>query len=96
MLRDLFSLFPAYAGVIPTHGANHPVTGTFPRICGGDPQVDTRRQVHILLFPAYAGVIPPEYNAKIGGVTFPRICGGDPHIGQFRKRQDCFSPHMRG
>ncbi len=40
MLRDLFSLFPAYAGVIPTHGARQPVIGTFPRICGGDPYTD--------------------------------------------------------
>ena len=96
MLRDLFSLFPAYAGVILVMVHDNEKLVAFPRICGGDPQVDTRRQVHILLFPAYAGVIPPEYNAKIGGVTFPRICGGDPHIGQFRKRQDCFSPHMRG
>ena len=37
MLRDLFSLFPAYAGVIPPE-YNAKVGGvTFPRIRGGDP-----------------------------------------------------------
>ena len=37
MLWDLFSLFPAYAGVI--HEAIYPdgVCRTFPRIRGGDP-----------------------------------------------------------
>ena len=37
MLRDLFSLFPAYAGVIPSTPAGLNVKKTFPRICGGDP-----------------------------------------------------------
>ena len=37
MLRDLFSLFPAYAGVIPGLPNILHVMETFPRICGGDP-----------------------------------------------------------
>ena len=37
MLRDLFSLFPAYAGVIPTESPQGNVAAAFPRICGGDP-----------------------------------------------------------
>ena len=37
MLRDLFSLFPAYAGVILTFGHFVVTFGTFPRIRGGDP-----------------------------------------------------------
>ena len=37
MLRDLFSLFPAYAGVIPVAPALAGVAVTFPRIRGGDP-----------------------------------------------------------
>ena len=38
MLRDLFSLFPAYAGVIP-YVMEHPeYRDAFPRIRGGDPQ----------------------------------------------------------
>ena len=39
MLRDLFSLFPAYAGVIPMNlfaGSRMP---SFPRIRGGDPKL---------------------------------------------------------
>ena len=38
MLRDLFSLFPAYAGVIPVRAATLFTLSTFPRIRGGDPR----------------------------------------------------------
>ena len=38
MLRDLFSLFPAYAGVIPGNAANDRKRKAFPRIRGGDPR----------------------------------------------------------
>ena len=38
MLRDLFSLFPAYAGVILLTLTVRNVPGSFPRIRGGDPQ----------------------------------------------------------
>ncbi len=37
MLRDLFSLFPAYAGVIPSDAVFIRVFVSFPRIRGGDP-----------------------------------------------------------
>ena len=37
MLWDLFSLFPAYAGVIPSENAKQVVRFPFPRIRGGDP-----------------------------------------------------------
>ena len=37
MLWDLFSLFPAYAGVIPTGSQTDGTTKAFPRIRGGDP-----------------------------------------------------------
>ena len=37
MLRDLFSLFPAYAGVIPDVLEEMVASVTFPRIRGGDP-----------------------------------------------------------
>ena len=38
MLRDLFSLFPAYAGVIPMAIGLMGLVKAFPRICGGDPE----------------------------------------------------------
>ena len=38
MLRDLFSLFPAYAGVILSDEARDDLVNAFPRIRGGDPQ----------------------------------------------------------
>ena len=37
MRWDLFSLFPAYAGVIPENKHRFRDTMTFPRIRGGDP-----------------------------------------------------------
>ena len=37
MRWDLFSLFPAYAGVIPTPWGLQTYFVTFPRIRGGDP-----------------------------------------------------------
>ena len=37
MRWDLFSLFPAYAGVIPYDDDHVPGMITFPRIRGGDP-----------------------------------------------------------
>ena len=39
MLRDLFSLFPACAGVILIQQGGQIEIGTFPRMCGGDPLV---------------------------------------------------------
>ena len=37
MLWDLFSLFPAYAGVIPLRTVSVSSSHPFPRIRGGDP-----------------------------------------------------------
>ena len=38
LLWDLFSLFPAYAGVIPKYEKRVETMTTFPRLRGGDPQ----------------------------------------------------------
>ena len=38
MLWDLFSLFPAYAGVIQVQSINWEALLSFPRIRGGDPR----------------------------------------------------------
>ena len=57
MLRDLFSLFPAYAGVILTLDIDPSQKATFPRIRGGDPAFGGNNPQGIQLFPAYAGVI---------------------------------------
>ena len=40
MRWDLFSLFPAYAGVIPVQIPEYLGGGPFPRIRGGDPHSD--------------------------------------------------------
>ena len=42
MLRDLFSLFPAYAGVILEHTYYGIWDSAFPRIRGGDPQTEEK------------------------------------------------------
>ena len=39
MLWDLFSLFPAYAGVIPQRPTADRFVVSFPRIRGGDPEI---------------------------------------------------------
>ena len=96
MLRDLFSLFPAYAGVIPSSMAYRSVSNSFPRICGGDPQLRQAFQVQKYLFPAYAGVILYDYGNNTAQIAFPRIRGGDP-CGRARAAPNgYFSPHMRG
>ena len=43
MLWDLFSLFPAYAGVIPQLRGHHLHPDPFPRIRGGDPYEDMQK-----------------------------------------------------
>ena len=78
MLRDLFSLFPAYAGVIPNFIPYFAGVNAFPRICGGDPLTEVQNIMNLELFPAYAGVILPFESCTRHVCTFPRICGGDP------------------
>lgn len=96
MLRDLFSLFPAYAGVIPLTYDNEHVPWSFPRIRGGDPVHLTLRHQKKQLFPAYAGVILCAPTAQQNMATFPRIRGGDPSTHDYRTREMHFSPHTRG
>ena len=55
MLRDLFSLFPAYAGVIPTQTIEQATQRTFPRIRGGDPYIKTGGRSHFLFSPHTRG-----------------------------------------
>ena len=46
MLWDLFSLFPAYAGVIPVRRVSGFPQSPFPRIRGGDPKAIGFRVEH--------------------------------------------------
>ena len=78
MLRDLFSLFPAYAGVIPGNYGQKRKPGAFPRIRGGDPTGMVIEAVRKELFPAYAGVILLLPLLRCFLLAFPRIRGGDP------------------
>ena len=55
MLRDLFSLFPAYAGVIPGWLNQNNNSGTFPRIRGGDPDSYNREIASIAFSPHMRG-----------------------------------------
>ena len=65
MLRDLFSLFPAYAGVIHNGGNDIVAAVSFPRIRGGDPNHSKSCRDSVMLFPAYAGVIPGGRRAAV-------------------------------
>ena len=58
MLRDLFSLFPAHAGVILEQLGQAIQILAFPRTCGGDPEQYSLSKSRKGLFPAHAGVIP--------------------------------------
>ena len=55
MLRDLFSLFPAHAGVILFELLLGKVEHTFPRTCGGDPKGGEVRLVAYYFSPHMRG-----------------------------------------
>ena len=55
MLRDLFSLFPAYAGVILPELPGPVSAHAFPRICGGDPDSYNREIASIAFSPHMRG-----------------------------------------
>ena len=55
MLRNLFSLFPAYAGVIPMEHIYYGIWDTFPRIRGGDPLRCDMDNFHSLFSPHTRG-----------------------------------------
>ena len=55
MLRDLFSLFPAYAGVILKPLALPMLMYTFPRICGGDPHIQQQTAMSYNFSPHMRG-----------------------------------------
>ena len=96
MLRDLFSLFPAYAGVIPGQVMSLKRYRAFPRIRGGDPVMSQLWALVFKLFPAYAGVIPTATPLSLCCTPFPRIRGGDPGLPTNTYIGADFSPHMRG
>ena len=77
MLRDLFSLFPAYAGVIATMCFTWTRSLSFPRIRGGDRLFSSTLRSVDMLFPAYAGVIAVHILYTYFHNPFPRIRGGD-------------------
>ena len=55
MRWDLFSLFPAYAGVIPFSAKSAKKRVTFPRIRGGDPEREGVPTGHTLFSPHTRG-----------------------------------------
>ena len=55
MLRDLFSLFPAYAGVIPQRQSKQMMKMSFPRIRGGDPRILWDSFKHFIFSPHTRG-----------------------------------------
>lgn len=55
MLRDLFRLFPAHAGVIPDGKASIARAIAFPRTCGGDPYAKTNPTAYVGFSPHMRG-----------------------------------------
>ena len=73
MLRDLFSLFPAYAGVIPWFLRMSKIATTFPRIRGGDPGMLLVGAAAAAAFPRIRGGDP--LFQRVGG----EVCDFSPH-----------------
>ena len=96
MLRDLFSLFPACAGVIPVYSTPFIFFHPFPRMRGGDPVDNPAVMKTDDLFPACAGVIRNAAAHQLLDKPFPRMRGGDPHILIPYEQYSYFSPHARG
>ena len=55
MLRDLFSLFPAYAGVILYPDIQKFLKRPFPRIRGGDPHIEQNAAMNYNFSPHTRG-----------------------------------------
>ena len=96
MLWDLFSLFPAHAGVILSDKTVQIPEYPFPRTRGGDPTPEVIHPQHFLLFPAHAGVIPEAFQRVAVQQPFPRTRGGDPLKLPEELQAADFSPHTRG
>ena len=69
MLRDLFSLFPAHAGVIPEYTTPVTTAPAFPRTCGGDPARERKKPPGAAAFPRTCGGDP--YTAKPADYIVP-------------------------
>ena len=97
MLRDLFSLFPAYAGVIliVVCAVQLRKQSLFPAYAGVIRYCYVWPSLRIL-FPAYAGVIPIRQFLHCHKNAFPRIRGGDPRLHGLVSFGSLFSPHTRG
>ena len=76
--KDLFSIFPADAGVN-LYGlaiGNHSIN--IPRGCGGEPHSGILRFLNDCIFPADAGVNPGREWIFVTYLYIPRGCGGEP------------------
>ena len=69
---------------------------TFPRPCGGDPEVHNGRMGSNRLFPAHAGVILNRNCRRKTEKAFPRQRGGDPKRLIEALVDSDFSPPTRG
>ena len=76
------AVFPAHAGVIPTHWRPESWQTSLPRACGGDPNLRNRFKIILVqcrqVFPAHAGVIRQFDSHNLKRTGLPRACGGDP------------------
>ena len=94
--RDLFSLIPAHAGVIPPATKAQPPWKAYPRARGGDPLHEAVFLPASVLIPAHAGVILALIDTQDGSVAYPRARGGDPMAWAPPPWKACLSPRTRG
>ena len=71
-------MFPVYAGVIPVHALWPKNRQCVPRVCGGDPVINSTNIEIDEVFPVYAGVILEAEATLHKNGSVPRVCGGDP------------------
>ena len=88
--KDLFSIFPADAGVNLFYLRLLVFGYHIPRGCGGEP----RRFYDI--FPADAGVNPIRRPYRPNNRNIPRGCGGEPLEIDRKLKEMAYSPRMRG
>ena len=95
MLRDLFSLFPAYAGVIPVLCPGLIFFPAFPRIRGGDPMFNPKKVYSGRFSPHTRGGSLELWKKPRRELLFPAYAGVIPCPGQTSGTLSTF-PRIRG
>ena len=78
--KDLFSIFPADAGVNLSYHSRRWMYDYIPRGCGGEPKIYIKKLQNATIFPADAGVNLIKFDFQFCKLHIPRGCGGEPRL----------------